>query len=99
MERTLASMSLREKAGQMMMAWTGGEYVADDSPKMARLLELVRTDGVGGIIISIGSPYSYAAKLNALQRNARVPLLVATDMESGPGMRLNAGYTIPGMLP
>jgi beta-N-acetylhexosaminidase len=98
-EHTLASLSLREKAGQMMMAWTGGEYVASDSPKMARLLELVRADGVGGIIISIGSPYSYAAKLNALQRNARVPLLVATDMESGPGMRLNAGYTIPGMLP
>lgn len=98
-ERTLASLSLREKAGQLVFPWSGGEYVAADSPEMDRLLKWVERDGVGGIVISIGLPHSYAAKLNALQRRAKVPLLVTTDMESGPGMRLGGGYTLPHLLP
>jgi beta-N-acetylhexosaminidase len=98
-DRTLASLSLREKAGQLVFPWSGGEYVADDSPEMDRLLEWVERDGVGGIVISIGLPHSYAAKLNAIQRRARVPLLITTDMESGPGMRLGGGYTLPHLLP
>ena len=98
-ERTLASLSLREKAGQLVVPWVGGDYVAEDSPEMDRLLEWVRRDGIGGIVISIGLPHSYAAKLNALQRRAKVPLLVTTDMENGPGMRLGGGYTLPHLLP
>ncbi len=98
-ERTLASLDLREKAGQIVFPWTGGEYVARDSPEMERLLEWVERDGIGGIVISIGLPHSYAAKLNALQARAKVPLLVTTDMENGPGMRLGGGYTLPHLLP
>lgn len=98
-ERTLASLTLREKAGQIVFPWTGGEYVATDSPEMDRLLEWVERDGIGGVVISIGLPHSYAAKLNALQRRAKVPLLVTTDMENGPGMRISGGYTLPHLLP
>ncbi|MBW3572317.1 MAG: glycoside hydrolase family 3 protein [Gemmatimonadetes bacterium] len=98
-ERTLASLTLREKAGQIVFPWMGGEYVAADSPEMDRLLEWVERDGIGGVVISIGLPHSYAAKLNALQRRAKVPLLVTTDMENGPGMRLGGGYTLPHLLP
>jgi beta-N-acetylhexosaminidase len=98
-ERTLAALSLREKAGQIVFPWTGGEYVATDSPEMDRLLEWVERDGIGGVVISIGLPHSYAAKLNALQRRAKVPLLITTDMENGPGMRLGGGYTLPHLLP
>ena len=98
-ERTLASLSLREKAGQLVFPWTGGEYVAADSPEMDRLLEWVEREGIGGIVISIGLPHSYAAKLNAIQARAKVPLLVTTDMESGPGMRIGGGHTLPHLLP
>lgn len=98
-ERTLASLTLREKAGQLVFPWIGGEYTAEDSPEMDRLLEWVERDGIGGIVISVGLPHSYAAKLNAIQRRAKVPLLVTTDMESGPGMRLGGGYTLPHLLP
>ncbi|HEX6037280.1 glycoside hydrolase family 3 protein [Longimicrobium sp.] len=98
-ERTLASLTLREKAGQLVFPWVGGEYAAEDSPEMDRLLEWVEREGIGGIVISVGLPHSYAAKLNAVQRRAKVPLLVTTDMESGPGMRLGGGYTLPHLLP
>lgn len=98
-EGTLASLSLREKAGQIVFPWIGGEYAAQGSPQMERLLELVEREGVGGIVISIGTPHAYAAKLNAIQRRAKVPLLVTTDMENGPGMRLGGGWTLPHLLP
>ncbi|HEY0022751.1 MAG TPA: glycoside hydrolase family 3 N-terminal domain-containing protein [Longimicrobium sp.] len=98
-DSTLASLTLRQKAGQVVFGWTGGEYVAADSPEMERLLEMVERDGIGGLVISMGLPHSYAAKLNALQRRAPVPLLVTTDMENGPGMRLAGGYALPSLLP
>lgn len=98
-EQTLRALTLREKVGQMVMFWTGGEYLSSDSPEFDRLREQVQKHGAGGLIISIGLPHSYAAKLNALQRLAKVPLLVATDMETGPGMRLAGAYTLPHLLP
>ena len=98
-DTTLRSLTLREKVGQMVLAWTGGDYDGATSRGMEALYTHVRRDRVGGIIISIGSPDDYAAKLNALQRNATVPLLVMTDMESGPGMRLTgAGTDFPPVM-
>ena len=94
-ERTLAALSLRQKVGQMVIAWSSGGWDGEGTEEMGRLLRNVGTDGVGGIIISTGSPRSYASKLNALQRRARVPLMVVTDLESGPGMRLTPGTSFP----
>ncbi len=87
-ERTLASLTLRDKVAQMVMPWVGGEYAAADSPEFDSIARWVERDRVGGLILSIGLPHSYAAKLNEAQRRSRVPLLVAADMENGPGMRL-----------
>ena len=98
-ERILASLSLQEKVGQMVMPWIGGEYVSTDSPEFDRLLEWVVRDEIGGLIVSIGLPHSHAAKLNELQRRAEVPLLIAADMENGPGMRLAGIYSLPHLLP
>lgn len=97
-DETLAALSLREKAGQLIMPWVGGDYVARDSREMDRLLEWVETHGIGGIVISVGMPHSYASKLNALQRRAAVPLLVGSDMENGPGMRMAGIYSFPHLL-
>jgi beta-N-acetylhexosaminidase len=98
-ERTLAGLTLRQKVAQLVIPWVGGEYAAVDSPEFERVAKWVEEDGVGGVIISIGLPHSYAAKLNELQRRARVPLLVTTDMENGPGMRLAGVYSLPHLLP
>jgi beta-N-acetylhexosaminidase len=98
-ERTLTSLSLEQKAAQLVMPWIGGDYLSVDSPKFDSLAALVERDGVGGFVVSIGMPLSYAAKLNALQRRARVPLLIASDMESGPGNRMGGIYSFPHLLP
>ena len=98
-EEMLARLTLREKAGQLVMPWVGGEYTAVDSPEFDRLRRWVEEDRVGGVIVSIGLPHSHAAKLNRLQALADVPLLVTSDMENGPGMRMAGIYSIPHLLP
>ena len=98
-ERTLASLTLREKVGQLIMPWVGGDYVAVGSPEFEQVRKWVEDDGVGALVLSIGLPLSYAAKLNELQQRARVPLLIASDMENGPGMRLANIYALPSLLP
>lgn len=98
-ERTLGGLSLREKAGQLVMPWVGGEYAAVGSPEYEQIRRWVDDDKAGGLIISIGMPHSYAAKLNEMQRRAAIPLLVASDMENGSGMRLANIYAFPSLLP
>ncbi|CAN5851888.1 hypothetical protein BH23GEM3_BH23GEM3_13600 [soil metagenome] len=98
-ERTLASLTLREKVGQLVMPWVGGEYAAVDSPEFDQIARWVEEDRVGGLIVSVGLPHSYAAKLNEAQRRAGVPLLVTSDMENGPGMRMGGIYSFPHLLP
>lgn len=98
-ERTLAALTPRERIAQLVMPWVGGEYAAEGSPEFEQVRRWVEEDKVGGLILSIGSPLSYAVKLNRLQRRAIVPLLVASDMENGPGMRLGNSFAFPSLLP
>jgi len=51
--------------------------------------------GVGGLIVSVGSPLDIAAKLNHLQARSRLPLLVASDLEAGTAIRLVGGVAFP----
>ncbi len=98
-ESTLASLSLKEKVGQLIMPWVGGDYSAVGSPEFEQVRKWIQDDGVGGLVMSIGLPLSYAAKLNELQTRAKVPVLIASDMENGPGMRLGNIYALPSLLP
>ena len=92
-DSTLRALTLRQKVGQMVLAWSSGRFEGTGTAEMRRLLTNVERDRIGGIIISIGSPAEYVGKLNALQRRSAVPLLMVTDMESGPGMRLTGAAT------
>jgi len=98
-ERTLSALTPRQRIAQLIMPWVGGGYSAEGSPDFEQVRKWVEEDEVGGLVLSIGSPLSYALKLNAMQRRARVPLLVASDMENGPGMRLGNSYAFPSLLP
>jgi len=94
-ESLLSQMSLREKAGQMIMPIVLGDYTPEGSASFDRIVRLVTEDEVGGLIVSVGSPIEVAAKLNELQRRARIPLLVAADLETGAGFRLRGAVHVP----
>ncbi len=85
---TIAGMSLEEKVGQLLVTRVSGDFSNIDSPAFDDAEALVRDLGVGGLVVGLGSPTETAVKLNALQSQADVPLLVAADLEWGAAMRL-----------
>jgi beta-glucosidase-like glycosyl hydrolase len=87
-------MPLREKIAQMIMIWVLGDYTSTSDQTFADAAERVAVDQVGGVIMSLGSPIEVAAKVNALQRRASLPLLVGSDVEPGLG-RLEGGVFAP----
>ncbi len=97
-ERTLESLSLREKVGQLIMPWVLGDYAPEGSPSHERILEHIEEHGIGGVIMSVGTPIEVAAKLNDLQRHADIPLLVAADLETGAGFRMRGAVHVPGTI-
>ncbi len=97
-ERTLAGMTLREKAGQLMMPWVLGDFAPEGSLSHERIVEYVEREHIGGVIMSDGTPVEVAAKLNDLQRHARIPLLVGADLETGAGFRMRGAVYMPGAI-
>ena len=94
-DSALATLSLRDKAAQMVWPWVLGDFTPGQSAAWRRIEELARRQHVGGVIISLGSPTEIAAKLNALQRVAPLPLLVGADLETGAAYRARGGYATP----
>jgi beta-N-acetylhexosaminidase len=97
-ERALARMTPREQIAQLVIPWIAGTYLADDDPAFTKIIGWVDSLRVGGLLVSIGSPLDVAAKLNRLQRRARVPLLIASDLEAGTALRLTGGTTFPSNM-
>jgi len=89
-DSTLASLSLRERVGQMVNVWVLGDYTNYEDSSFAEVLRWIRDDHVGGVSMSLGSPIEVAAKVNTMQRAAKVPLMVAADLEPNLG-RLDGG--------
>ncbi len=94
-DSVLASMTLREKAAQMVWPTVLGDYTPLDSPQWRRVAREITEDKVGGYTISVGSPTEIAAKLNAMQRLSDIPLLIGADLEFGAGFRARGGYFVP----
>ncbi|MEO5904687.1 MAG: hypothetical protein ABIQ55_11780, partial [Gemmatimonadaceae bacterium] len=89
-DRTLASLTLRERAAQMVVIWMQGDYTSSRDSSFAQLVRWVVDDKVGGATVSLGTPIEVAAKINDLQRRAKVPMLISSDLEPGLG-RLETG--------
>ncbi len=94
----LASMSLREKAAQMVWPQILGDFVPSDAESWAHARRHVTHERVGGFIISVGSPTEIASKTNALQRLSGLPLLFSADFEFGAGYRARGGYFLPNAI-
>jgi beta-N-acetylhexosaminidase len=97
-DSVLSTLSVRDKAAQLMMPWVLSDFAPEGSASYNRIVEMVEGQGVGGVILSVGSPTEAAAKVNELQNRARVPLLVAADLERGAGYRFRGAVYLPGAI-
>jgi beta-N-acetylhexosaminidase len=97
-DSVLASLSLRQKAAQIVWPSIYGDYVSGDSPQWRKLAYYIQTEKVGGFTISVGSPTEMASKLNAMQSMSAIPLLFGADLEAGAGFRARGGYFVPNAI-
>jgi beta-N-acetylhexosaminidase len=94
----LSSLTVRQKAAQLIMPFVPGAYAALDDSEFQVAARWIDSLQVGGLVVSSGSPFDIAAKLNALQERATLPLLVSADLEWGAGMRLVGGTAFPMIM-
>jgi beta-N-acetylhexosaminidase len=99
-QQILQGMSLAQKLGQLIIV----EYIGTDYAATG-LQQMVAQQFVGGFMYqesnsNFNAPYDVAANVNALsqqaQKDAHIPLLIATDQEGGLVNRL---YKFHGYLP
>ncbi|MGB5176136.1 MAG: glycoside hydrolase family 3 N-terminal domain-containing protein [Thermoanaerobaculia bacterium] len=93
-DSTLASLSLHEKAAQLVMVRANGRYQNPASMQYRDLVSEVRDLGVGGVVVFRSELESIPRLLNELQATAEVPLLVSADVERGMAFRVPEG-TVP----
>jgi beta-N-acetylhexosaminidase len=94
-ESTLHSLTIEEKAAQVICIWTTGFYQSSDAEQWVRLERLVRERKIGGLVFSLGDVYEYAVQINKLQSISTLPLLIAGDFEYGTGMRVSKASVFP----
>ena len=94
-DSVLASLSLRDKAAQLIWPMVFGDFSPAASAGWARAQGYVTNDHIGGLVMSVGGPMEIAAKLNAMQRLSAIPLIVGADLEFGAGYRARGGYFLP----
>ncbi len=97
-DSVLATLSLREKAAQLVWPVTLGDFVPSDTRAWLQLSKWVTEDKVGGFIVSVGSPTEVASKINRLQALSRTPLIIGADYEAGAGFRVRGGYFLPNAI-
>lgn len=86
------SLSLAEKVGQLYMVQVMSNQ---DQATKDKLIDIIKTYHIGGLIYSLGSPDKQAKLNNELQSLSKIPLLIGMDAEWGLSMRLENTYAFP----
>lgn len=96
--KTLAGLSLDEKVGQMVSWFYSGRFANEDSDFLKDLEALIRNRKLGGMILFGGEVYETAFLTNRLQKIARIPLLIASDLERGAGNQVTGATLFPPLM-
>ncbi|MDQ6802324.1 MAG: hypothetical protein M3041_16000 [Acidobacteriota bacterium] len=96
MQKTLKSMSLDEKIGQMLMpGFSVGAFRNADSQEFQNIRRDIVDYHVGGVHVFGGDPAVIALFVNEMQRMAKVPLLISDNFEGGVGYVLFGATRLP----
>ncbi|MGA7935210.1 MAG: glycoside hydrolase family 3 N-terminal domain-containing protein, partial [Kovacikia sp.] len=100
----ITSLSLTEQVAQMVVVRASG-YLFDHQiqypvwePKAEVLQSWLQELGVGGVILLGGSAGELALRTQQLQSWAKLPLLLAADVEEGVGQRFSGATWFPPPL-
>lgn len=88
-KRTLGALTLEEKIGQMFFADGNAIFMNRESEAYKQLAHHIVGNKVGGVLWFRSDVWATAIMTNRLQQMSKLPLLVASDLEMGLGMRLD----------
>jgi beta-N-acetylhexosaminidase len=99
-EKTLASMSLDEKIGQLIIPATVGMFLNQDSEVFKQARRDVTEFHVGGYhmlgeVNILHEPAGVALFINRLQELSKLPLWITADFEGGAGLRYIGATRLP----
>ncbi len=93
--KLVKKMSVEEKVGQLVHVGVNARFANQDSPYFKELQRNVIENKIGGIIF-FGAPiYETTILSNRMQQNAKIPLLLSLDAETGIGMRFEDATNFP----
>lgn len=87
--KTLKSLTLDEKIGQMFMADANVVFWNRESEEFKKLQHHIVDNKVGGVLVFRSEVLPTALSANRWQELAKVPLLISSDLEMGMGMRFD----------
>lgn len=91
-QNTLRTLSLEEKVGQLFMIRMRVEFLGYQSPEYLRMRDSIRQYHIGSLAMSVpaeghfrpgNNRYETVSLLNRLQKESKLPLLIAGDFERG----------------
>lgn len=99
-EKTLVSMTLDEKIGQLIIPATVGMFLSQDSEAFKQARRDISEFHVGGYhmlgeVNILHEPAGVALFINHLQDLSRVPLWITADFEGGVGLRYIGATRLP----
>lgn len=106
-EHTLKKLSLEEKIGQLFCPRYYMDFENFDSDAYRQFRDQLQRYHIGSVILSVKvdgplllktSPLDAAIMTNQLQRDSKLPLLVAADFERGLAMRMNEVPIFPDAM-
>ena len=103
-EKTLHKLSTEEKVGQLFMIWVRVQFWNAENPDYLQLRDNIRKYHIGSLAMSVpvdgpfllrNQPFEAAELLNRLQKESKLPLILAADFERGVSMRLYGTTIFP----
>jgi beta-N-acetylhexosaminidase len=106
-EKTLKHLSLEEKVGQMLNVRYFTDFQNFSSPGYQQFREQMQKYHLGSVVLTVhtdgpillkNGPLEVAAVANQLQRDSKLPLLIAADFERGLDSRVSGTLSFPDAM-
>ena len=94
-DRTLKSLSLRDKIAQLILIRVPGKFLNRRSEDFQAIQNEITKNHIGGLVLFAGNVYESTVLLNDLQSISRLPLVVAGDFERGVAFRIADTTSFP----
>jgi beta-N-acetylhexosaminidase len=94
-DKMLKKMSVDEKIGQLVHIGINAKFANQEGDFFKDIQRHVVENKIGGIVVFAGGLYETVHFVNRMQENAKIPLLISADFETGVGMRFDETINFP----